>query len=64
MQKYSNDPENVPRLVRAYMNEWDFLGASATPREIVEEQRETLFKGIHLHTVKELLAIANEKGYI
>ncbi|KAA1473987.1 NAD-P-binding protein [Dentipellis sp. KUC8613] len=62
--EYHNDPDNVPKLLKAYMDEWNFSGASANPREIVEAQREQLFPGLHFHTVKEIMEIGMKSGHI
>ncbi|TFY83558.1 hypothetical protein EWM64_g465 [Hericium alpestre] len=61
---YHDDPENVGKLLLAYMDEWNFSGASATPTDIVEEQRRKFFPDIHFHSVKEIMEIGEREGHI
>lgn len=58
------EPEEQVRLARAYMDEWNFSGATALPRDIVQRQKEALFKGIHFSTVEELMEIAKREGHV
>ena len=55
LAKHANDEDPTKGLWLAYMDEWNVTGASAPPRERVEEQKQKYFKGIHFRGVKEAL---------
>lgn len=46
------------------MDEWNFSGASALPKDVVQKQRETLFDGIRFATVEELLETGRREGHV
>ena len=54
MVKYANDPSSHI-LVKAYMDEWNYSGASAVPLDKVLDQRSRFFNGVHFRTIEELL---------
>eukprot|EP01112_Ceratiomyxa_fruticulosa_P020621 TRINITY_DN7080_c1_g1_i1.p1 TRINITY_DN7080_c1_g1~~TRINITY_DN7080_c1_g1_i1.p1 ORF type:complete len:314 (-),score=61.38 TRINITY_DN7080_c1_g1_i1:26-967(-) len=59
--KNSADPT---QLWHAYMDEWNYTGASAVPQHIVELQRKKYFKDIHFRKIEDLLSDAVKYGKI
>lgn len=49
------DDDDPTILWKAYMDEWNYSGASAVPWDRVVAQREKYFLGVKFRTVEELL---------
>ncbi|KAL1740770.1 hypothetical protein HDZ31DRAFT_46842, partial [Schizophyllum fasciatum] len=60
MHKNDEDPS---ALWKAFMDEWNYTGASALPWDKVEAQRQKFFAGVKFRTVRELLEEAHASGF-
>ncbi|KAI5898200.1 NAD(P)-binding protein [Schizophyllum commune H4-8] len=62
LEVHKND-EDPSALWKAYMDEWNYTGASALPWDKVESQRRRFFRDIKFRTVRELLEDAHADGF-
>ncbi|TRM66250.1 hypothetical protein BD626DRAFT_487180 [Schizophyllum amplum] len=62
LEVHKND-DDPSQLWKAFMDEWNYTGASALPWPKVEAQRRTLFPDVQFRTVRQLLEDAHANGF-